>query len=160
VGVAAIGFGLGRLDHLVAMLRRSVDRVEAERLGPRVANVVASACGNDHGEIVHHWIFATVDVDRALPFFDPEELVAVLVDFLPNLFTRLEGHQHELQMLPRINDVPEVLVVDRQPLDIVAKTPLHEMPSPFAGYSFSTHNRRRTILFSHLSPSTDRCPSS
>ena len=64
--MARFGVLFRALDDLVLVLGRSVDRVEAERLGPRVANVVASACGNDHCEIVHHWIFATVDVDAGL----------------------------------------------------------------------------------------------
>ena len=66
-----------------------------------------------------------VDIDGALPFLEAEELVAVLMDLLADLLARLQRHQHQLQMLAGVEDVPEVLIVDRQLVDIVAKAALH-----------------------------------
>ncbi len=84
--MAGIRIGLGRLHDLVLVLRRSVDRVKSKRLGPGVADIVTRAGRDNHGEVALHRVFAAVDIDGTLSFLDTEELVAVGMDFLADLF--------------------------------------------------------------------------
>src|SRR5688572_22218787 len=50
VVVARFRFSLGRLDDSVLMLGGAVDGVEAQRLAAGVADIVAGAGRNDHGD--------------------------------------------------------------------------------------------------------------
>jgi hypothetical protein len=158
--VARFGFFLRALDDLVLMLWRSVERVEAQRLGSGIAHVVTGAGGHDHGEIVHHRILAAVDIDCTLPFLEAEELVPILVHLCANLLPWLKRHQHQLEMLTGVEDTPEVFVVDRQLVDVVAKSRFIRA-SPFrVRKRYERTTRPSALLFIRFVISTDRDPSS
>ena len=59
-----------------------------------------------------------IDPDFALPLLHTEELVSVLMDFLPNFFTRLQRHYHNLKMLARLMDPPIIVVFFGKILDV------------------------------------------
>src|SRR5690606_35972565 len=57
--------------------------------------------------------------DLAVPGLDTEELVTILVDFFADILARLKGHQHQLQVLARIQNTSKFFVLLGQILDII-----------------------------------------
>jgi hypothetical protein len=111
--------GLGRLAHVATMLRRTVESVEPQRRAAGVDDVVPCARGNDHRVVVLDGRALAVDPDFALPLLDMEELVVRLVHLLADLFAGLQGHEHELQVLARVEHAAVVGVLGREFLDVV-----------------------------------------
>src|SRR3546814_18269829 len=54
-----------------------------------------------------------------MALLDTEELVAVLMHLFADLFAGFQRHQHQLQVLPSIEDTAEILILDSPRLDIV-----------------------------------------
>lgn len=73
---------------------------------------------NDERRPVAKRMLDAVDDRDSLPFFDADELVAVLVHFFSYLFPDGEGHENKLGMLSRIEDAAEVLILQGLLLDI------------------------------------------
>src|SRR4051812_13280012 len=81
---------------------------------------MASACGNDHCEIVFHGVRNSVDVDHSGALFNAKELVAILMDLLTDFVARLQGHRNQLKMMASVEDSAEILVLEGPLFDIVA----------------------------------------
>src|SRR5690606_12486891 len=60
-----------------------------------------------------------VDDDLSFALFDAEELVVAFVDLFADLFARLKGHQHQLQVTAGVEHAAIVVVVERGPFDVV-----------------------------------------
>uniref|UniRef100_A0A0N5A035 PE-PGRS family protein n=1 Tax=Parastrongyloides trichosuri TaxID=131310 RepID=A0A0N5A035_PARTI len=67
--------GLGRMNHVVAMLRRAIEGVELQRLRARVDQVVTGAGRNDDAGLSLGGARLPVDDDLSFALFDAEELV-------------------------------------------------------------------------------------
>jgi hypothetical protein len=108
-------FGLlfGLLPKAVAVLGRSVDGIEQQRLLAGVDEVMPRARGHDDGMIFLHLRANAVDHNLAFALLDAEELVAVIVHLLANLVARLQRHQHELHLLAGVEDTAEIAVLLR-----------------------------------------------
>jgi hypothetical protein len=65
----------------------------------------------------------TIDPDLVLAFFNAEELIAISVDFLADLFGWFKGHENELKMLARKHHAPKIRIVLGQIFDICDKPP-------------------------------------
>jgi hypothetical protein len=102
------------------MLRRSVDRVELERSAAGVADIMPRAGWDDHRDLRLDAVLDTVDVDRALPFLETEELISILVYLRADLFAGLKGHQHQLNVMPGVEHAAKIVVLDRALFDVVA----------------------------------------
>src|SRR6185369_14483019 len=107
-----------------------------------VLEVVPRTGGNHDREVALDLRLATIDPDFAPPLLDPEELIAIRMDLLADLLARLHGHQHELQLAPRVQNAPEVRIPFGHSSDIS-----HE---PFHG----------TLLFISIPLRTSRHPRS
>jgi hypothetical protein len=101
------------------MLRRPIQRVEPQRLVAGVPDVVARAGRNDDGEVALDVRLEAVDPDFPLALLDPEELVTVRMDLLADFLARLDGHQHELELLAGVQHASEIRVVLGHVLDVV-----------------------------------------
>ena len=117
--LVALGLGLVPVNDTVAMLRGSVNGIEPERRRAVVDDVVAGTRRNDYREIIFDPVIDAIDPNDALPFFDPEELVTILMHFFADVAAGWQGHQHQLKILARVEDAAEVLILDGHPLDIV-----------------------------------------
>src|SRR5688500_10636280 len=119
--VVMIPFGLGLVlvNDAVAMLGRTVDRVEPERCLAVVDDVMARAGGDDHREIVLDAVVDTIDPDDSAAFLDSEELIAIVMYFFADVAAGRQGHQHQLKVLPGVEDPAEILVRHGHALDIV-----------------------------------------
>jgi len=84
------------MDRAIEMLGRTVNGVKPQRLRARVDDIVAGTLGNDDTVIGLHIVAFAIDPDFTASLFDPEKLVAVVVDFLADLVAGLERHQHQL----------------------------------------------------------------
>lgn len=60
-----------------------------------------------------------------LPCFNPEELVAVIMDLFPDLLAGLESHQYQLHLLCRVENTPKIGILFGQLFNVVDKT-LHQ----------------------------------
>jgi hypothetical protein len=80
---------------------------------------VTSASGDDDCEVIANRIGHSVDVDHSLAFLNPEELIAIRVDLLADLISWLESHHYELEMMPCVENLAKILVLDGPFLDVV-----------------------------------------
>jgi hypothetical protein len=103
-----------------------------ERVVARVDDVVSCSRRHDDGIVTLDHRTVTVDPDLALPFFDTEELVAIVVRLLTYLLARLDGHQHELQVLARVQHATEICIFLGQLFD-VAQEALYGLQFRFSG---------------------------
>src|SRR5689334_5802833 len=110
------------MNDAVAMLGRAVERIDAQRLVARVQHVVSCAGRDDDRVVILDRVARAVDDDLAFAFLDAEELVAVLVHFLADVLAGLQRHQHELQVLAGVEHAAEIVVLLRDPLDVIDKS--------------------------------------
>ena len=84
------------------MFGRTVDRVETQRLLSGADDIMPRALRHDDAVIRLDLGATTVDPDLSLSLFDAEKLIAVCMDLFANLGSRRDGHQHQLQIVPRV----------------------------------------------------------
>jgi hypothetical protein len=119
------GVGLGRMHGSVAMFRRGINSIEAQGLVTGVDDVMARASRHENSVVALDLGPLTIDPDLVLAFFNAEELIAISVDFLADLFAWFKGHENKLEMLARIHHPPKIRIVLGQIFDICDKS-LHD----------------------------------
>src|SRR5678815_5256484 len=99
------------------MLRRAVNRVEAQRPIAHIADIVTRPGWNDHREIRLDLILNAVDVDSSAAFLETEELVAMGMNLGSDLLARLQSHQHQLKVPTSVEHMAIVFILDRERFD-------------------------------------------
>ncbi len=117
--MARFGVGFGGVGDGVKMLGRAVEGVELERCDAGVADIVPRSGRDDHRAAVDDVIDIVVDVDLAAAFLEAEKLVAVFVHLGPDFLARLQGHQHQLEVLAGVEHAAKIRIVGGLMLDIV-----------------------------------------
>ena len=114
----SLGIRFCSLHRSIAVFWRSVKSIESQSIAARIDNIVARPRRNeDRVTAVDFGRFA-VDPYFSLPFFDSEKLIGARVHFLADLFTGLQGHEDELNILSCIQYAPEIRIVICQLLDV------------------------------------------
>src|SRR5688500_2542855 len=103
-----VGLLLGLVHRAVGVLRRAVDRVEDQRVGPGVHEIVLLAGGDDDEVALGHLLLRAGDHRLAGAADEGEDLVDVLVHLLADLTARRNRHDHELAVLAGPEHPPEV----------------------------------------------------
>ena len=93
------GIDLRGVHGPVAMLGGRVKRVDVQRFLSCIDDVVPCASRNRTASPLLMRERLPVDQDFALPFLDTEKLIAIIVNFFPDFFSRLERHHDELKVL-------------------------------------------------------------
>src|SRR5690606_41525634 len=104
------------------MLGRAVNRVQTQGLITAVDYIVASTGRNDHCVVILDGMCLSVNHDLALAFFDAKELIMALMNLFPDFLTRLQRHQDQLQVFPRVKHLAVKIIVHGQFFDIIDKT--------------------------------------
>ena len=92
--------GLRRLHQLIAVMRRSVDGVELERVMPGADQVVVRAGGDDDAVACPDLVGHPVDHDQALAVLDAKELIRLGMDFSDWKSTRLNSSHRNTSRMP------------------------------------------------------------
>ena len=116
------GTRFARMYHTVAVFRRRIQRVQLQWLAAGIDDVVQRAAGNDDGIIGLDRVTGSVDQYFTLPGLDTEELIVARMYFLADVLPRLQCHQHQLQVLARVQNPAEIRVFLGQLLDVINKT--------------------------------------
>jgi len=66
-------------------------------------------------------MFFSLDEKSSSAFFYAKELIDERMHLISDLFSWKERHEHDLEMLAGINDIPVILVLDRFLLDVDVK---------------------------------------
>src|SRR5215211_4230435 len=116
--------GLCSLHDSIPVLGRSVKRVESQALASCVDDVVTRTSRHDNAIARTDLVTVTIDYDFSLSLLDSEKLVAILMNFLTDLFAFFERHHNQLNVLPGIENMAKVPVVLCLPFDITYE-PVH-----------------------------------
>jgi len=107
-------FFFGMTHYAVLVLRWRVDRVEFElRTLGRIDHIMSGTRRNYDRIPVLDWVFNAVNDHFSFPLLKSEELVYVLVCFFTYLFPRFKTHEHELTVLPSVQNTAEISVLVR-----------------------------------------------
>src|SRR3546814_15590629 len=80
-----------------------------------------------------------------MALLDTEELVAVLMHLFADPFAGFQRHQHQVQVLPSIEDTAEILILDSPRLDIVDI--VFDIYAPCLAAPWTMNNRAWLNLF-------------
>ncbi len=103
------------------MLWRLIDRVNAQQFRPGVNHIMFSTGGNNHSVVGLNLIGNPINPDIPIPCFKSKELVAVTMDFFANILTGLPRHEHQLNSLTCIKDLPKLFILFGRLFDIIYK---------------------------------------
>src|SRR3954451_20307808 len=103
-----VGLLLGVVHRAVRVLRRTVDRVEDQRVLAGVHEVVLRTCGHDDQVALRHLLGAARDAGLSGAADEGEDLVGVLVHLLADLPARWDRHDHQLGVRAGPEDAAEV----------------------------------------------------
>jgi len=117
----SLGLLLCHVHGSVAVLRGRVESIESQRLAACVDYIVMSARRHEDSVAVLDFRGLAIDPHFAVSFFHTEELITVGVYFLANLLAGLEGHEHELKVLARVQYAPEIRIGICQIFDVSNK---------------------------------------
>ncbi len=107
-------FSLAMADYAVLVLGRRVDRVESKvRVLRGIDHVMLSARGDDDSVPVLDMVFYAVNDYFSFSCFESKELIDVLVCLFTYFFSRLDAHEDELTVLPRVQHAPEIRILPR-----------------------------------------------
>ena len=149
VRLVRLALRLGQMNGLIAMMRRTVERVELEALGCRgIDNIMPGSGGHDDGRAIPHGIFLAqrgvdgIENHLPLPLLEAEELIDG-VHLVADLLARQKAHEHELGELSRIEHVPEGIVLDRQILYVRNVSFFH---SPIVTFDTDIRRQRKAAI--------------
>jgi hypothetical protein len=126
--LARVGIGFRDVPGPLAMFRRRVDRVKPQWLVAYIHDIVLGSGGHDDRVVSFDLGPIAVDPDFACPGFEAEKLIAVVMDFFPDLVARLERHQNELEMVACVQDTAKIGIFDGQRFNVADKS-LHALSS-------------------------------
>jgi len=104
-------FSFGVADYAVLVLRWRVDRVESKvRVFRGIDHIMPSARGHDDSVPVLDMAFYAVNDHLSFSSFESKELIDILVRLFTYFFSRLNAHEYQLTVLPRVQHAPEIRI--------------------------------------------------
>lgn len=120
----SVGVRLGALNGSGGMLNGRIDRIQLNRLIPRVDQVMPCSSGDENGEILRY-ISLIVQAglrashhDSAPALLQTKKLIQVGMHLQADFSARRNAHQGELQMGPRPKRPPEKGILQGRLLDV------------------------------------------
>jgi len=96
------------------VFRRRVNRVESKvRTLGAIDHIMPSPRRDDDSIPVLDMVFYTVYDDLSFSSFKSEELIDILVRLFTDFFSRLDAHEDELTVFPRVQHAPEICILHR-----------------------------------------------
>ena len=104
-------FSFGVADYAFLVLRWRVNRVESKvRAFRGIDHIMSSARGHDDSVPVLDTVFYAIDNHLSFSSFESKELIDILVCLFTYFFSRLNAHEDELTVLPRVQHAPEICI--------------------------------------------------
>ena len=101
-------------DYAVLVLRRRVNRVESKvRTLGGIDHIMSSARRDDYSVPVFDAVFYAVNDHLSFSSFKSKELIDIRVRLFTYFFSRLNAHEDELTVLPRVQYTPEICILLR-----------------------------------------------
>ena len=105
---------LGMADYSVLVFRRRVDSVESKvRPLGGIDHIMPSASWYDDSIPVLDMVFHAVYDHLSFSSFESEELIDILVRLFTDFFSRLNAHEDELTVFPRVQHPTEICILHR-----------------------------------------------
>lgn len=95
---------------------------------------MAGACWHEEGVVAFDLVGDAVDQEVPLALLDAEKLIAIGMNFLPDIVSGAQRHQDELKMLARVEDAPKIGICLGEILNVADET-LHDGVFLASGWS-------------------------
>jgi hypothetical protein len=116
--MGCLGLGFLALHQLIDVVGRAIKGVKPQEFVAGILEIVHSTSGHNNTITALDWSRYPVNHNLTPAFLDAEKLIMRGVGFRPDILPGFKGHKHQLQVLPGIEYLPEVMVFFRQIFDV------------------------------------------
>ena len=114
-----VRLGLGLMHRAVRVVWRRIYSVELQPSLSGVYHVVeGSSRDNDRIAVMDDMLFFFIEDEFCLALLNPEKLVYIMVDLVPDFPSSLKAHYNQLGLLTGEQNLPEIIVLQCLLLDV------------------------------------------